>query len=206
MKVSRAQAEENRRTVVEAAGRLFREHGFKGVGLAELMSAAGLTHGGFYKQFKSKDELVLEACDRALIDGVDKWTRIAGQAGTEDAEGAGGGDALAALVHHYLSPAHRDRVGSGCALAGLGPDVVRHDPALRRRFGTAIETYAGILEQAMEAAHADAGDGGALAALSTMVGALLLSRMVDDEALSNRILEAAQASLLARSHSSNQGQ
>lgn len=200
MKVSRAQAEENRRTVVDAAGRLFREHGFQGVGLAELMSAAGLTHGGFYKQFKSKDELVLEACDRALVDGVDKWTRIAGQARAE------GGDALAALVHHYLSPAHRDRVGTGCALAGLGPDVARHDPALRRRFGTAIETYAGILEQAMEAVHADAGDGGALAALSTMVGALLLSRMVDDEALSNRILEAAQASLLDRSHSSNQGQ
>ena len=104
MKVTRAQAEENRRTVVEAAGRLFREHGFKGVGLAELMSAAGLTHGGFYKQFKSKDELVLEACDRALDDGVDKWTRIAGKAKAK-ANGDEGGAALAARVPR---PASRD--------------------------------------------------------------------------------------------------
>jgi len=188
MKVSRAQAEENRRTVVETAGRLFREHGVKGVGLAELMGAAGLTHGGFYKQFKSKDDLVAQACDQALDVGADKWTRIVGKAQ------AGGADPLAALVHHYLSPAHRDRVGAGCALAGLGPDTVRHDPGLRQRFESAIQGYAGILEQAMQ------GDGtngdAALATLSTMVGALLLSRMVEDDAFSRRILEAASTSLL----------
>ena len=195
MKVTRAQAEENRRTVVETAGRLFREHGVKGVGLAELMGAAGLTHGGFYKQFKSKDELVLEACGHALDTGVDTWTRLV------DRAKAGDGDPLAALVHHYLSPAHRDRVGTGCALPGLGPDAVRHDPALRERFGSAIEAYAGILQQAMGAGADDA-----LAALSTMVGALLLSRMVDDDALSNRILQAAAASLLDRSDSPNKGQ
>ena len=200
MKVTRAQAEENRRTVVETAGRLFREHGVKGVGLAELMGAAGLTHGGFYKQFKSKDELVLEACGHALDTGVDTWTRLV------DRAKAGDGDPLAALVHHYLSPAHRDRVGTGCALPGLGPDAVRHDPALRQRFASAVEAHAGILEQAMRTSHADASGDAALAALSTMVGALLLSRMVDDAALSNRILEAAQARLLDRSHSPNEGQ
>jgi TetR/AcrR family transcriptional repressor of nem operon len=199
MKVSRAQAEENRRTVVEAAGRLFREHGVKGVGLAELMGAAGLTHGGFYKQFKSKDDLVAEACDQALDDGADKWTRIVAKAETD------GADALAALVQHYLSPAHRDRVGTGCALAGLGPDTVRHDPGLRPRFEFAIQDYAGILEQAMQGLGAN-GDA-ALATLSTMVGALLLSRMVEDEAYSRHILEAASASLLGHQAStSTQGQ
>jgi TetR/AcrR family transcriptional repressor of nem operon len=198
MKVSRAQAEENRRTVVETAGKLFREHGVKGVGLADLMGAAGLTHGGFYKQFKSKDDLVAEACDLALDAGADKWTRIVGKAE------AGGADPLAALVHHYLSPAHRDRVGEGCALAGLGPDTVRHDPGLRRRFESAIQAYAGILEQAMPGAGAN-GDA-ALAALSTLVGALLLSRMVEDEAYSRRILDAAAASLLGRNQSPQQGQ
>src|SRR5438067_8431984 len=164
MKVTRAQAEENRRTVVEAAGRLFREHGVKGVGLAELMSAAGLTHGGFYKQFKSKDDLVTEACDRALNTGVDKWTRIVDQAE------AGGADPLTALVRHYLSPGHRERVGTGCALAGLGPDAVRHDPGLRQRFESAVQAHAGVLEHAMPGAGEDA----ALAAISTMVGALVL--------------------------------
>jgi TetR/AcrR family transcriptional repressor of nem operon len=199
MKVSRAQAEENRRTVVETAGRLFREHGVKGVGLAELMGAAGLTHGGFYKQFKSKDDLVAEACDQALDDGAGKWTRIVAKAETD------GADPLAALVHHYLSPAHRDRVGTGCALAGLGPDTVRHDPGLRPRFESAIQDYAGILEQATQGLGAN-GDA-ALAALSTMVGALLLSRMVEDEAYSRHILEAASASLLGHQAStSTQGQ
>ena len=196
MKVTRAQAEENRRTVVEAAGRLFREHGVKGVGLAELMSAAGLTHGGFYKQFKSKDDLVLEACDRALDTGVDKWTRIV------DKAEAGGADPLAALVSHYLSPGHRERVGTGCALAGLGPDAVRHDPGLRRRFEGAVQAHAGVLEQAMPGATEDA----ALAAISTMVGALLLSRMVEDETYARRILDAASAALLDHPATSTQGQ
>lgn len=198
MKVSRAQAEENRRTVVEAAGRLFREHGVKGVGLAELMSAAGLTHGGFYKQFDSKDDLVREACDRALLDGVDRWTRI-----VEQAE-AGGSDPLAALVRHYLSPAHRERVGAGCALVGLGPDAVRKGTGqcagLRQRFEGAVQSHAGILGQAMRA-----DDDAALATLSTMVGALLLSRMVEDEAYARRILDAAGASLLDRTHSNHEG-
>jgi TetR/AcrR family transcriptional repressor of nem operon len=200
MKVTRAQAEENRRAVVEAAGRLFREHGVKGVGLAELMGAAGLTHGGFYKQFKSKDDLVLEACGHALDDGVVKWTRIVEKAGAEHA------DPLAALVHHYLSPAHRDRVGSGCALAGLGPDTVRpgeERAGLRQRFESAVQAYAGILGQAMDA---DGSNDAALAALSTMVGALLLSRMVEDEACSRRILDAASASLLDRTPPHHEGQ
>lgn len=204
MKVSRAQAEENRRTVVEAAGRLFREHGVKGVGLAELMRAAGLTHGGFYKQFASKDELVQEACGQALDTGVANWTRIA-------AEAAGhGADPLAALVGHYLSPAHRDRVGSGCALAGLGPDIVHGQgeqrAGLRGRFETAVQRHAGILEQAMRDGGTDAAGDAALAALSTMVGALLLSRMVEDEAYAQRILAAAGASLLGRTPSPHQGQ
>jgi TetR/AcrR family transcriptional repressor of nem operon len=197
MKVSRAQAEENRRAVVEAAGRLFREHGVKGVGLNELMGAAGLTHGGFYKQFGSKDELVREACAGALDAGLGKWSRI-----VEQAE-AGGADPLAALVGHYLSPGHRDRVGHGCALAGLGPDAVRHDPDLRQRFEQALHAHAGVIGKAMPAAPAR--DDGALAAISTMVGALLLSRMVEDDAFSRRILDAASASLLGAHATESKG-
>ena len=193
MKVTRAQAEENRRKVVQAAGRLFREHGFDGVGLNEVMGAAGLTHGGFYKQFASKEDLVAEACERALADSVDKWAHVV----------AGAGDgALSALVRHYLSPSHRDRIGEGCALAGLGPDAVRHDPALRSRFEAGVRSHAGVLERAMQATpgsgHGADPSQDALAAFSTMLGALVLSRMVEDDALSRRILEAAATSLLAR--------
>jgi TetR/AcrR family transcriptional regulator, transcriptional repressor for nem operon len=194
MRVNRAQAEENRRTVVETASQLFRERGFDGIGLSELMGAAGLTHGGFYKQFKSKDDLIAEACDRALTSGAISWRRTA----TEAAEAGEG--VLAALVRRYLDPTHRDRVGTGCVFAALAADAARHGPELPRRFEAGIKTYAGILDEAMRAgaAGADVADDAALAAFSTMVGALLLSRAVDDEAYARRILDAAAASLLGR--------
>jgi TetR/AcrR family transcriptional repressor of nem operon len=191
MKVTRAQAQANRQAVVEAAGRLFREHGVKGVGLAELMGAAGLTHGGFYKQFESKDKLVAEACGAALAAGALKWTRIAEAAKAADERREA---PLAALVRHYLSPAHRDRIGEGCALAGLGPDAVRHDASLRPRFEEAVRAHAEVIERAISPSSTSEDD--ALAALSTMVGALLLARMVEDEAFSRRILDAAAARVL----------
>ncbi|WP_296949346.1 TetR/AcrR family transcriptional regulator [uncultured Massilia sp.] len=186
MRVSREQAEDNRRAVVEAAGKLFRERGFDGVGLNELMGSVGLTHGGFYKQFASKDALALEACERALEKGADGWRRAA------DAANAEGKDAYAALVERYLAPGHRANVGTGCAFAALAADAARHGPELPRRFEAGIKTYAAILEDAMPDAAPDA----ALATFSTMVGALLLARAVEDEDYARRILAAAAASLL----------
>ena len=186
MRVTRAQAEENRRAVIDAASRLFRERGFDGIGLADLMRAAGLTHGGFYKQFSSKDDLIAQACDRALATGADKWTRIAS---------SGRPDVLADLVRMYLARSHRDRIDDGCPLATLGPDVVRRDPALRQRFEQGIRFHAGTLAAAMAASPARAQAHDPLAALSMMVGALLLSRMVEDEDLSGQILDSAIASL-----------
>jgi TetR/AcrR family transcriptional repressor of nem operon len=186
MRVTRAQAEENRRTVIDAASRLFRERGFDGIGLSDLMRAAGLTHGGFYKQFSSKDDLIAQACDRALSASVDKWTRVVD---------SGQPDVLAALVRNYLARSHRERVGDGCPLAALGPDVVRADPALRHRFEHTIRWHADTLGQAMAASPARAQAHAPLAALSMMVGALLLSRMVEDEALAADILDSAAASL-----------
>jgi len=187
MKVSRARAEENRRTVVDAAGRLFREHGFDGVGLNELMRAAGLTHGGFYKQFKSKQDLAVEACDSLLAGSAERWQRVATQAG---------GEAFPVLVRRYLSAAHRDRRADGCAFAALGPDVARQDGGLRRSFEAGLGAHLAVLDETMHGAPQPAPSNGALAALSTMVGALLLSRMVEDDTLSRRILDAAAGALL----------
>lgn len=189
MRVTRAQAEENRRAVIDAASRLFRERGFDGVGLADLMRAAGLTHGGFYKQFSAKDDLIVQACDQALARGADKWTRVVD---------SGAPDVLADLVGMYLSRSHRDRRADGCALATLGGDVVRAtgpDDGLRQRFGQGVQAHLHLLERAIAASPSHRG-ADPLAALSTMVGALLLSRLVDDEALSGEILDAAAASLL----------
>jgi TetR/AcrR family transcriptional repressor of nem operon len=187
MRVNRIQAEENRQAVIDAASRLFRERGFDGVGLAELMAAAGLTHGAFYKQFKSKDDLIAQACDRALETGINGWRRAAAEAGES---------AYAALVRRYLTPGHRGRVGTGCVIASLGADASRHGPDLPRHFEAGVKTFVEILGSALRQADPAATPDDALAAFATMVGALVLARAVDDEAYARRILAAAVDRLL----------
>jgi len=183
MRVSRVQADKNRLAVIDAAARLFRERGFNGIGLDEVMKAAGLTHGGFYKQFKSKDELTVEACDRALATSVEVWAQTVKSAGA---------DPFAALIRSYLSKSHRDDGGKGCPLVALGADAARHSPTLRRSFEAGIKAHLDVLDRTMPAARDSS-----IAALSMMIGALLMSRVVEDKALSRRILDAAARSLLA---------
>lgn len=188
MRVSRVQAEENRRTVIDVASRLFREKGFDGIGLSDLMKGAGLTQGGFYKQFESKDDLILEASSKALEKGVANWAGVVSKAA---------GKPLRALVHFYLSRQHRQETSIGCALAALAPEAARRSPALRQAFKAGINRHLDLLDEL-----APPGSGGdtrdrSIVALSTMVGALVLSRAVDDEQLSNRFLQAATESLLA---------
>jgi len=187
MRVNRIQADENRRNVIAAASRLFRERGFDGIGLADLMGAAGLTHGAFYKQFKSKDDLIAQACERALADGAATWRHVAAQAGQ---------GAYAALVRRYLTVRHRARVGEGCPVAALGADAARHGPDLPRHFEAGVKAYVDILGDAMRTTQPDADGDDALAAFATMVGALVLSRAVADDAYARRILDAAAARLL----------
>ena len=188
MRVSRVQAEKNRLAVIDAAARLFRERGFNGIGLDEVMKAAGLTHGGFYKQFKSKDELTVEACDRALATSVEVWAQTVKSAGA---------DPFAALIRSYLSTSHRDDGGEGCPLVALGADAARHSPTLRRSFEAGIKAHLDVLDRTMPAVSATAARDASIAALSMMIGALLMSRVVEDKALSRRILDAAARSLLA---------
>ena len=123
MKVSREQAAQNRERIVEAAAQLFRERGFDGIGVADLMKKAGLTHGGFYGHFSSKDDLIAEASARALTRSLADWSKVADRAS---------GDPLSAVAGAYLTSRHRDNPGAGCLLAALGPDVSRQGPAVRR--------------------------------------------------------------------------
>jgi TetR/AcrR family transcriptional regulator, transcriptional repressor for nem operon len=187
MRVSRVQAEKNRLAVIDAAARLFRERGFNGIGLDEVMKAAGLTHGGFYKQFKSKEELTVEACDRALATSVEVWAQTV----------KSGADPFAALIRSYLSNSHRDDGGKGCPLVALGADAARHSPTLRRSFEAGIKAHLDVLDRTMPPVSAAAARDSSIAALSMMIGALLMSRVVEDKALSRRILDAAARSLLA---------
>ena len=125
MKVTREQAAANRERVLDTAARLFRERGFGGIGVADLMQEAGLTHGGFYGHFASKDDLAVCACEHAFAQSQARWSRLLAE---------GGADALPTLIASYVSARHRDHPGRGCALAALGGEAHRHAPPLRRAF------------------------------------------------------------------------
>jgi TetR/AcrR family transcriptional regulator, transcriptional repressor for nem operon len=180
MRVTRAEAEENRRRVVVASGKLFREKGFDGIGVADLMKSVGLTQGGFYKQFASKENLAREACDQALVENIALWER--------GIESAAKGKALEQFARSYLSQQHRREPGKGCLLAALAPDAGRRSRRVKQVFGKAVEAYASFLLQMVEAEDEEQGRAVALATLSQMVGALALSRAVPDSALAEEIL------------------
>lgn len=188
MKVSRAQAEENRKRIVEAAGRLFRERGIDGIGVAGLMKAAGLTHGGFYGHFKSKEDLAAQACAGALAENRRRWQGVIDKARQ---------DPLSALIDFYVSEAHRDAPGKGCALATLGIDAARHDRSVRAAFTGGIRGYLDLLLAMAPGRSKAAKRRKALATLSGMVGAIVLARAVEDDALSAEILAATAAELKA---------
>lgn len=189
MRVSRAQAAENRRTVIETAGKLFREHGFDGIGLKDLMQQAGLTQGGFYKQFESKDDLIAKATGQALEGAAERWT---------DAAAAHPDDPLAAVVEFYLSREHRDQRMEGCPVVALGGEVARKGAEVKVPFEAGIRSH---LEQ-MTLWLADDGneesETAALTLLATMVGAMVLSRAVNDQGLSARIIDASKEDILRR--------
>ncbi|MDX8466139.1 TetR/AcrR family transcriptional regulator [Mesorhizobium sp. VK23B] len=182
MRVSRIQAEKNRQTVIDVASRLFREHGFDGIGLKDLMKGAGLTQGAFYKQFVSKEDLVAQASKRAMESASDRWA--AATAGNP-------GDPLAAVTAFYLSMGHREERMDGCPVAALGSDAARQGTEVKASFEAGIKEYLEIIGRLIAAANGKEPDSKAMAILSTMVGALLLSRVVNDHDLAQAFLDAA---------------
>jgi TetR/AcrR family transcriptional repressor of nem operon len=187
MRATREQAAASRERIVEAASRLFRERGFDGVGVAELMGEAGLTHGGFYGHFPSKVALMAETCERALAGSVAKWEGVFARAG----EGA-----LPILVKSYLSTRHRDDPGTGCALASLAGDASRQSRPVRHAMGEGLRGLVDALARIVPGRSAAARRRMALAAYSSMVGALVLARAVDDPAMSEEILRATSEAIV----------
>jgi TetR/AcrR family transcriptional regulator, transcriptional repressor for nem operon len=184
MRVTREQAQQNRQRVVEVAAKLFRERGIGGIGLAELMKAAGLTHGGFYGQFESKDDLVAHAAGLAMEESRATWL---------DAAARSHEDPLAAMVAAYVSTSHRDNKGGGCAIPSLGAEVARGAPEARHTLTQGIERMLDLLEEAAPGDTAMERREAAMAALASMVGAIVLSRAVDSEKLSKQVLRAVRA-------------
>jgi TetR/AcrR family transcriptional repressor of nem operon len=191
MKVSREQAAENRARIVEVAAKLFRERGFDGIGVADLMKQAGLTHGGFYGHFGSKDDLAAEACGRALEKSIEKWDRLAGEYPA---------DPLGAIAESYLREVHLQKPGSGCLIAALGPDVARQEKPVRRAFTDGLQRMMARLSAWVPGRSKEARRQAALASFATMVGAVVMARAVDDRDFAEEILQAAGASLPKRGH------
>lgn len=168
--------------IIETASRLFRERGYDGVGVAELMAAAGFTHGGFYKHFRSKADLMSEAV----------------ASGFAQSAGASADRNVAEFVEEYLSSPHRKAMGKGCIMAALGADVARQPQAAQQAFAAGLEAQlAGIrLENEPDAETARAAK---INLMAHAVGALVLSRACpDDSALADEILQVCRAEILRR--------
>jgi len=187
MRVSRQKAAENRERIIDAAGALFRQKGFDGIGVADIMKAAELTHGGFYGHFASKDDLVAQASGRAMARAAANWSKITAGAPK---------DPYAALLKHYLSSRHRDDPGRGCAFAALSSDAARCGKPVRTAFSHGLEPLIDVVAKAVPGRSKAARRRKAIAAVAELVGALILARAVDDASLSNEILDAARHELL----------
>ena len=182
MKVTKAQAQANRAHIVETASTLFRERGYDGVGIADLMAAAGFTHGGFYKHFASKADLMAEAAACGFAQTVAK-------SGALD---------LTEFVTHYVSRAHRDDPGEGCQMAALCGDTARQPEAVKAAFSAGLERLLANPDDAPE--HSD---GTARArridVIAQVIGAVMLSRACpSDSPLADEILHACRTAILAR--------
>jgi TetR/AcrR family transcriptional repressor of nem operon len=176
MKVSREQVAENRRNILAAAGRLFRERGFEAVTVAEVMKAAGLTHGGFYGHFRSKDDLIAQTLASALA-----------PAGAPDELD------LARFATGYLSSLHRDDLAGGCPTAGLGAEAIRQAPEARAAMTAGLRQQIDRLARNAPGATAAEKRRAAMGSWAAMVGAVILARMSDDRQLSDEMLAQTRA-------------
>jgi TetR/AcrR family transcriptional repressor of nem operon len=175
--------------IVDIAAARIREAGTAAPSVTEIMQAAGLTHGGFYKHFESRDDLIAEAVDRTFADSQQATAAVID----------GADDPLAAFVDWYVSAEHRDNPGSGCGVVALGGEVARADPRVRAAYTDQVKRYLAQLEELLS------GDDGeadpvirrqARVMLSTLIGAVLVARAVDDPALSDAIIADVRAALV----------
>jgi TetR/AcrR family transcriptional repressor of nem operon len=175
MRVSREQVTENRQKILDAASWLFRERGFDAVTVADVMKSAGLTHGGFYGYFKSKDDLIAQTLAHVI------------------ALGAGAETDIADYAARYLSPEHRDNLASGCPTAALGAETVRQTPEARAAMAEGLRKQIERFSANLPDADAASARRTAIGSWAAMVGAVILARLAPELALSDEVLEQTRA-------------
>ncbi len=183
---SQAGKSDNHGRIVKIAAQRFRERGLDALSVADLMKEAGLTHGGFYRHFDSRDQLITEAVECALEQGGRRAAAVTAE---------GRKSALNTLVDAYLAQSHRDDPGQGCAVTALAADVARGNDAVRTAYTEQVRHYLDIIGAALKQEERKPVRQQAVLTLSALVGAVSLARAVNDEALSLEILKLAASAL-----------
>jgi TetR/AcrR family transcriptional repressor of nem operon len=190
MRYSREHKLETHARIVKKASVRLREKGAHGIGVADLMKDAGLTHGGFYAHFDSREALVIEAFAHAMDRGTERWRKLAEQ--TPPAK------RLAAIVESYLTPVHRDDPGRGCTIPTLAAEIARESPKTRRAFAAKLEQMIDMLAAQIPQVPRKAARKQATAAIATMMGTLVLARIAGNGEFSDEILGAGRDAVLDR--------
>jgi TetR/AcrR family transcriptional repressor of nem operon len=190
MRYSREHKLETHARIVKKASVRLRERGAHGIGVADLMKEAGLTHGGFYAHFDSREALVIEAFAHAMDRGTERWRKLAEQTPPEKR--------LATIVDSYLTPVHRDDPGNGCAIPALGAEIARESPKARKAFAAKLEQMIEMLAAQIPDISRKAARKQAMAAIATMMGTLVMARVAGNGEFSDEILGAGRDTVLGR--------
>lgn len=190
MRYSKEHKQETHERIVKRAAVRLREKGAHGIGVADLMKEAGLTHGGFYAHFDSREALVIEAMAHIMDRGTERWRKLGEQTLPEKR--------LATIVDSYLTAAHRDDPGHGCAIPTLGADIARESPKTRKAFATKLEQMIDMLASLIPDASPKAARKQAMATLGTMMGTLVMARIAGNGEFSDEILAAGRDAILGR--------
>ena len=190
MRYSKEHKLETHARIVKKASVRLREKGAHGVGVADLMKEAGLTHGGFYAHFDSREALVIEAFADAMDRGTEHWRKLAEQTPPEKR--------LATIVGTYLTPLHRDDPGHGCAVPTLGAEIARESPKTRKAFAAKLEQMIDMLAAQIPELPRKAARKRAMAVIATMMGTLVLARVAGTGDFSDEILGAGRDAVLGR--------
>src|ERR1700712_4236151 len=190
MRYSKEHKLETHARIVRKASVRLREKGAHGVGVADLMKDAGLTHGGFYAHFDSREALVIEAFAYAMDRSNERWRKVAEQTPPEKR--------LATIVNSYLTPLHRDDPGHGCAVPTLGAEIARESPKTRKAFAGKLEQMIDMMADQILDVPRKTARKQAMAALATMMGTLVLSRIAGTGEFSDEILTSGREAVLER--------
>jgi TetR/AcrR family transcriptional repressor of nem operon len=189
MRKSNAETAETRQRIVDVAAREFRARGIQATGVADIMSDAGLSHGGFYRHFDSKDQLVAEACEAGVGVMIGQLEAAAGEQPRKEG--------FRAIVETYVSASHRDRPGDGCPLAGMGSELARADETTRAAAARGFEELVEVVSKRIPRRNREAARADAVFSLCAMIGAVTVARIIEDTDASAAVLHDVRRHLLA---------